>query len=449
MNVPAVTCADREDFFLQLLSNDYVYAFVSASLAAETATRIREQGLKTKAILIAGLGEAGAFTEIPVIVMPTYAVPIANILNGFTETERQGMKKNRPIAPEVRILVVDDIATNLKVAEGLLALYRVEVKTCTGGAEAIELIKNQPFDMIFLDHMMPEMDGIETAAIIRTMENGAFKDMPIIALTANAISGMREMFLQRGFNDYLAKPIETTKLDEILHRWIPGERWSAAVDSENGTKAVGSLLYIEGLDINRGINMTGGSEQGYREVLFLYYKDVLKRLDLLQDVPARETLDNFITQVHALKSASASIGAAEIAETAALLEEAGKKGDIRTIKKELANFRNTLSSLIEGIQEALENTLSPAAAEKETGTQAEQDSPAAGAPADPAMLLRLREALKAENIREIDTIMAELGALVLDEKTRETVSLIADHILVSEFKEAGDLISGLLNGGPQ
>jgi signal transduction histidine kinase/CheY-like chemotaxis protein len=448
MHVPAVTCAGREDFFLQILSNDYVYAFVSASLAAETAYRIREQGLKTKPILIAGLGEVSAFIDIPVIVMPTYAVPIANILNGFTETERQGLKKNHLIAPDVRILVVDDIATNLKVAEGLLALYRVEVKTCTGGAEAIELIKNQPFDMIFLDHMMPDMDGIETAAVIRTMEDGAFKDIPIIALTANAISGMREMFLQRGFNDYLAKPIETTRLDDILRRWIPGERWSAAADSGNGTEAPRSLLYIEGLDINRGISMTGGSEHGYREVLLLYYKDALKRLDLLKDAPTRETLDIFITQAHALKSASASIGAAEIAGKAAVLEAAGKNGDIRTIKKELDNFRNSLSSLIEGIQEALENTLPPAAAKTETGTRAEKDSPAADTAA-PDMLLRLEEALKAENIREIDAIMNEIGALVLDEKTRKTLSLIEDHILVSEFKEAGGLIHGLLNGSPQ
>ncbi|MDR2403611.1 MAG: response regulator [Spirochaetaceae bacterium] len=453
LNVPALLCADREEFFLQLLSDNYVYAFVSTSLAAETVNKIRAQSLKTKTILIAGLGEVSTFMDIPIVVMPTYAVPIANILNGgYTEMEWQKMKKNHLIAPHVRILVVDDITTNLKVAEGLLALYQVDVKTCTGGAEAIELVKNQPFDMIFLDHMMPDMDGIETAAIIRTMEDGTFKNIPIIALTANAISGMREMFLQRGFNDYLAKPIETTRLEEILHRWIPAEKWIVTTDSGKGTEAIPPLLYIEGLDINRGISMTGGSEQSYREVLLLYYKDVLKRLDLLKDIPTQETLPLFVTQVHALKSASASIGAAEIAEKATILEMAGKQGDIQSIKKNLDNFRNTLSALIEDIQEVLENTHLPAAAKKETGTTEKGDSPAVEpdtAGPDPAMLLRLQEALKVENIREIDAIIDDLNGMVLDEKTRETVSLMADHILVSEFKEAGELINSLLKSGPQ
>jgi signal transduction histidine kinase/DNA-binding response OmpR family regulator len=445
LKVPVFLSGNSEDFFRQLLSGNYAYAFVSTSMAEETVEQIQEHGLRTKTVLIAGLGEASSL-DIPTILMPTYAVPVANVLTGLIETGEQKTKKIPQIAPDVRILVVDDIATNLKVAEGLLVLYRVNVKTCTGGAEAIELVKNQPFDLVLLDHMMPDMDGIETAAIIRSIENGAFRDLPIVALTANAISGMREMFLQRGFNDYLAKPIETSKLDEILHRWIPEAKWYTAPEFRRESKAGKSRLYIKGLNVNRGISMTGGSEQSYMEVLLLYYKDVLKRLDLLKSVPDPEALPLFITQVHALKSASASIGAAEIAEKAAILEGAGKNADLRTIEKNLNSFRKSLIALAEGIRKAMDKAVPSGTISGKKGTQGKDDSsaapPADGAP-DPAMLMRLRDALKAENIRELDTIIEEFGRMALDEKTREIISSIADHVLVSDFKEADDLINDL------
>ncbi|MCL2044739.1 MAG: response regulator [Treponema sp.] len=127
--------------------------------------------------------------------------------------------------PDARILVVDDIATNLRVAEGLLAPYKTNVETCLSGAEAIERVKSEDYDLIFMDHMMPEMDGIEATAAIRAFN----KNVPIIALTANAVSGMKEMFLEKGFNDFLAKPIDVSKLDETLVRWIPKEKHNTEV----------------------------------------------------------------------------------------------------------------------------------------------------------------------------------------------------------------------------
>jgi CheY-like chemotaxis protein len=149
--------------------------------------------------------------------------------------------------PQARLLVVDDIATNLKVAEGLLAPYKATVDISLSGAEAIELIKQrakfgESYDLIFMDHMMPEMDGVETTEIIRAWEIEEYEkqfendvefakqtpklsesQIPIVALTANAVSGMREMFLENGFNDFLAKPIDVSELDEVLDRWIVQE----------------------------------------------------------------------------------------------------------------------------------------------------------------------------------------------------------------------------------
>jgi signal transduction histidine kinase/CheY-like chemotaxis protein len=125
------------------------------------------------------------------------------------------------IAPEVDVLIVDDYQSNLLVAEGLLKYYRFNVFTCLNGREAVEMIRERCFDLILMDHMMPEMDGIEATNAIRSMEGERFQGLPIIALTANAVSGMREMFLANGFNDFLSKPIEFSMLDLILRKWIP------------------------------------------------------------------------------------------------------------------------------------------------------------------------------------------------------------------------------------
>ena len=158
--------------------------------------------------------------------------------------------------PHARFLIVDDIITNLKVAEGLLLPYLATIDTSQSGAKAIELIKKHEYDLVFMDHMMPEMDGVETTRLIREWEkeqenntktrkqanekNLDFqhrRQIPIVALTANAVSGMREMFIEKGFSDFLAKPIDVPKFDEIIERWIPKEKKQQIVNDETETNS--------------------------------------------------------------------------------------------------------------------------------------------------------------------------------------------------------------------
>jgi CheY-like chemotaxis protein len=134
-------------------------------------------------------------------------------------------------APDCEVLVVDDSDVNLLVAEGLLAPYAMRIFTCLNGREAVELVQARSFDLVFMDHMMPEMDGIEAVAAIRAL-GGRFTELPIAAFTANAVSGMKEMFLANGFNDFISKPIETAKLDALLQKWIPAaKRQNVPADS--------------------------------------------------------------------------------------------------------------------------------------------------------------------------------------------------------------------------
>jgi CheY-like chemotaxis protein len=141
-------------------------------------------------------------------------------------------------APDAEVLVVDDFQINLMVAEGLLESYKMRVLTCLNGREAVELVKARPFDLVFMDHMMPEMDGMEATAAIRAL-GGRFTELPIVALTANAVSWMKEMFLANGFNDFLAKPIATNELDALLQKWIPAAKQQRVSATDKSGAAAG------------------------------------------------------------------------------------------------------------------------------------------------------------------------------------------------------------------
>jgi signal transduction histidine kinase/CheY-like chemotaxis protein/HPt (histidine-containing phosphotransfer) domain-containing protein len=351
---------EADELLGALANGNWPFAFVSPDLAEAALSVIREHNKRTTIVLLANLEETKVFQNIPTLSIPAYAVSIANVLNGVTKAVRKEGTEIGFTAPGAKILVVDDIESNLEVAKGLLGLYQINIDTATGGEEAVRMALKTPYDLIFMDHMMPDMDGIEAVAAIRALD---IKDVPIIALTANAISGVREMFLANGFNDYLPKPIEISSLDEMMARWLPAEK---KIQARAGVKrevfSGGSGLHIPGVDVNRGINMTGGVEAGYRKVLAQFCRDVLDRLGGLKafspetaDGPdADRNLAAFVIHVHALKSAAGTIGAAEVSAAAAALEAAGKAGDLVAIGEDLPGFCENLTKLIEGIGKALE-----------------------------------------------------------------------------------------------
>jgi signal transduction histidine kinase/HPt (histidine-containing phosphotransfer) domain-containing protein/ActR/RegA family two-component response regulator len=338
----------------------------------------------------------------------------------------------RYTAPGARVLLVDDIDTNLMVIKGLLAPYEMDVSVCLNGRQAIQFVEKEKFDIIFMDHMMPEMNGLEATAAIRAMEGEYFKKVPIVALTANVISGMREMFLDNGFDDYLAKPIEIPKLREIMERWTPIEK-VVKRDFLAGEPASppGAGLEIGGLDASRGLAMTGGTVEGYLRVLELYCRDAKIRLEILKTAPEEEDLPQFVTQVHALKSASASIGADAVSSLAASLEAAGRRGDIGAISGTLPDFRDALSSLVDRISMELRSRPANRDGKSETSL-------------DRKKLLRLREALEAEDVASADVILNELRETRFNDEIIDILSGISDFVLLSDFTTAADMTSALL-----
>ena len=437
LKVPVTVAADAEDFFAKLENGAFSFTFISSRICSDTVAFIKEKKLATKPVLLTDLEDSFSDGDISTIIMPVYAVPVAQILNS-EEIEKLMRKKDVYfIAPSAKLLIVDDIAMNLQVAEGLLAPYRMNIHTCASGEEAVKMVKENNYDILFMDHMMPGMDGVETTAVIRDLDGDYFKELPIIALTANAITGMREMFLSKGFSDYLSKPIEIVKLHEIMGKWIPQDKRERpdisefeADDQSSGSEEI--LLMIPGVDVEKGIAMTGGTFEGYLRVLAMFRKDAEGRLELLR-TPAEIELKAFTSQIHALKGSSAALGATEIAIEAAELEVAGKAGDIALINNLLPKFTSRLARLIEGIRLALDTTAAemPQTAEVDLN----QIMP---------LLRELFDALKMQEVEIIDRILDELGQQSLDLKIKNLLEQISNEILMTEFDKALETVEELI-----
>ena len=459
MGVPHTMVTTFEDFADALFSKVWFYVFSGCGLYEKIKPLMAkpdEDFPSGKKPPLAIMGEWENEAYIPnarFISLPVQSLSIAHILNGKPDSQGIAMSRYfdssgsgdilRFTFPTARLLVVDDIATNLKVAEGLLAPYDATVDTCLSGKEAVELVKKRDYDIVFMDHMMPEMDGIEAVALIREWEaagNGKEGEIPIIALTANVVLGMMEMFIEKGFSDFLAKPIDVTKLDAILDRWIPkGKKEPFTNNREQGTgnKEQGpdtvAFPAIPGVDVQRGIAMTGGKLELYRKVLTYYSKDVEKRLHLLYTVPGMDALPAFITQVHALKSASASIGATEASALAAKLEAAGKAGDLVSIGKGLPVLARQLVELLKLIDAALKTE--PAVPHIETSVK-ESYAP---------LLRELYTALQSQKAEDIDRILEGLMRLPHGTDMKAALEQISDEVLMAEYEKAGEMLAGLLD----
>ncbi|MCL2127887.1 MAG: response regulator, partial [Treponema sp.] len=403
LEVPVTLKSDAEEFLGEICRGNYPFAFVSADLAERAEAEISEHSPQTILVLLASAGEMMSFRNMPMITRPAYTVPVANVLNRRMETESHKWKGGHFIAPQARLLVVDDINTNLVVTAGLLAAYQSHVDTCTSGPDAILMVQKENYDIVFMDHMMPEMDGIEATQLIRGLEGEKFKKLPIIALTANAIMGMKEMFLSRGFNDYLSKPIEISKLDIILETWIPAEKQvqNTGQDEAKTEEAVFPKDYaIEGVNIQAG--KARYREKTYLEVLRSYCVHTPGLLEKLRNAEScnfsGDTLNEYSVTVHGVKGSTFGICADDIGKQAEALERAAKSGDIPFIKANSGQFIGTVENLIGKLKELLE-LVSQQGAEKALSPKP-----------DPALLKKLAEACKRYKANVMEEILEQLEA---------------------------------------
>ena len=300
--------------------------------------------------------------NIKCIFKPFYAISVASALNNenivLNLNERRG-SDIRFSAPKARVLIVDDNAINLKVAVGLMQPYHMQLMTAESGSAAINMLRSKDIDIVFMDHMMPEMDGIEATKIIRNMEGEYYKKLPIIALTANAVNGVREMFIQEGLNDFLAKPIELSALDRVLRYYLPKEYIqapAATVYSGNDRRQSCNKSNYEGsamFDPDKGLMYTGGNADAYREILEMYAKKGPEKKKYIDELFEKKDWKNYIIEVHALKSTSLSIGAVKLSELAKELEAAGKAKSYGTIEKKNSILSDMYGEIIDIVNDYL------------------------------------------------------------------------------------------------
>ena len=242
-------------------------------------------------------------------------------------------------APDARVLVVDDTPVNLTVFVSLLKRTGLKIDTAESGDEGISLFIKNHYDVIFLDHMMPDKDGIETLKEMKAITDTQNTLTPVICLTANAISGMREMYTNAGFDDYLTKPIDAERLETMLLQYLPDDKVTCVSGDddidEDEDQALPDFLYdIKEIDTDSGLNYCGDGES-YVDALMMYMGSAEKKAEEIEKYRAAGDIKNVTIKVHALKSASRSIGALELGEFAERLEKAGDSGDQETLYQEL------------------------------------------------------------------------------------------------------------------
>ena len=324
--------------------------------------------------------------------------------------------------PYGSILVVDDVETNIYVAVGLIKLYRLQIDTAMSGQMAINKIKEgKIYDIIFMDHMMPEMDGLEAARYIRDLGYSA----PIIALTANAVSGQADMFLKNGFNDFISKPIDIRQMNTILNKYVRDKQPNEVIEAarrQNKSSAPAGCAVTEN---NTGIDsilMESFIRDAYKALALLeglvYQADAAQKNGFENE----DTLKKFITTVHGIKSSLSNIGEKELSKAAYMLEMGGREENIELLKELTPEFLDKLRQLSDQLESKRE-----AAADR--------------AYADDDDIDDLRSRMAA--IRELCADYDRKGALdsineirSCSRETRVVLDRITEHMIRSEFEEA-------------
>lgn len=263
--------------------------------------------------------------------------------------------------PDVRVLVVDDNQINLKVAGSSLGYYGLKVDTASSGMEAIELCRQNRYDMVFMDQMMPQMDGIEAMKQIRKLDfhydhGGACK---IIVLTANAVSGVREQLVSEGFDEYLGKPINFKQLERLFRRFIPEERIQSgtkqSIETEEELEMQKLQEMLPELELKEGILYCGGNLTDYLDVLQLVYRRGEKQLEELAELQKQGKYSEYTIRVHGMKGSARSIGAKKVSDLAKAQEKAGKEGDFAYIDAHMDEFCREYRMFLEQIRGVLEH----------------------------------------------------------------------------------------------
>ena len=343
---------------------------------------------------------------------------IGNFEERLAAAEAQSVAAESYHAPDAQILVVDDVEMNLQVATLLLKRIEAQVTTALSGKDAIELAKARKFDIIFLDSMMPDLNGEETLQIMR-QECHTNDGTPIIVLTANAIKGAKEEYLAAGFDNYLSKPIDGDKFEAMIREYLPEDKVITEFESaepeeeleSTGDEFLDAMGAIEGIDVTDGVEAAGGREI-YGVVCRNFYDTGAERIAMIEDYYGREDWPNYTIQVHALKSSAKLIGAFDLSEKALEMELAGKEENIALIHEKSDTVVNEYRRILMGLESVFGQA---------DGTDTAEDD--------------TRDELPAEDLKQALRDMSELLEAFDHDTARDLFDSLADYRLPADFAE--------------
>lgn len=344
---------EGKEVWLLLKNVAFSHVFIPNLVYKKRKAFVEELSKRTKVIVITEFGEyLDPFTNLSIIQKPLYCLNVGEALHGFSQMKDKKNQHETFIAPEAKVLVVDDNMVNLQVAEGLLKTYQMQITRALSGRECLALMESKEYDLIFLDHMMPDMDGVETLTKIREMKDEYYKTVKVIALTANAIRGIREMFLQKGFNDYISKPIDIGRLDEVIRRNLP----EALIKRKKATWQMNEETFpyeIPNVDTKIGVHYCSGSVEQYFNLLRIVMTEGRTKPPMLREYIETNNIKSYMVEVHALKSVAASVGAKELSHLAKWHEEEAKAENYEFVQTRGEELLIKYQQFLDSIEEVL------------------------------------------------------------------------------------------------
>jgi len=299
------------------------------------------------------------------ISIPLFAIQINSYLNNMITTNTNATHQSFLIhtMPDKHILIVDDHQMNIQVAQGIMQPYEMKIDYATSGREAVDLVKTNRYDLIFMDHMMPIMDGEMTLNAIRHLKLDYTDDIPIVALTANAGQGAKKMFLELGFQDFLPKPLELRSLHNLLVKWLKPDQSKQAVEyhktySDDADTSYSSASKTQKKEyVNEHINVSEGMERIgilplYIKTLRNFSNTITDRLPVIKETFPND-IDTFVVEVHGLKGVAAMVSANDFAAFSFKLEQMGKANDISGIEELLPRYYDAMAEVKAAADDAI------------------------------------------------------------------------------------------------
>lgn len=366
-------CQQTMSGFHNILYDDsYTHIFIEESVFYQVKQLVLANK-PNKKIIIIGKEESliPDYIHIDMLTEPVHCMNLSAIFLNITKQIYTSAAESSFLAPKGRLLVVDDTKINLQIIVSLLSPHQLQIDTASSGKECLAYVEQKEYDLILLDHMMPEMDGVETLHAIRNSSRPYAKTVPVIAFTANAVDGMHEIFLKEGFQDFLAKPVDIGKLHEMILKYLPSGAFTenSMNETQNETVMLSAhtpdtdsdytsssteskqhihRLFQNGIDFVKGLELCGNIPSVYEKILTTYSNNYEEKRHLIENCIEKRDFERFTIEVHGLKSASKSIGAVWLSESFAKLEAFGHEKNIEEI---LQNY----SAVLEEYKEAIAN----------------------------------------------------------------------------------------------